>query len=178
MISIHSLFKIYSLVKSEMAIIAREEVSHDDDDRNVSAVKTVFISKFNTKRRTTRPGVSVKTYPFTISWTTFRMEILISGKLPWMITTIRLHNESAWPVRANVGLSTPFHQLSQSGPLVFPAHSAGWTDYIPLYRCNTDDLLSPEGELVLKLNVKIVDEMIPGGTSNILRKLEWLASFC
>ena len=40
------------------------------------------------------------------------------------------------------------------------------------HRCNTEDLLDQNGTLNIRLKVQVIDEMVSGGASKILKKLE------
>ena len=150
----------------EMAIITDQRVSYCHD---ACAHMNVTISNFKVKQRSTKFGVSVKTNPFTVRLTTFRMEIFISGRSPGEnCSVILLHNESCCPVRARVTLHQPFSTRTPDHPFPF-----FWGKVIPLERLN--NFLNYDGSLHISLNVQVFDQMVCGGSSLILQKLEELS---
>ena len=171
----------------EMAIITDQRVSYCHD---ACAHMNVTISNFKVKQRSTKFGVSVKTNPFYVGLATFKMEIFISGRSPGEnCSIILLHNESGRPVKARVNLYQPFstrtlpsdHPFSVLRPFRGHGQEHGdcclysWGTFIPLDQ-RLNNLLNYDGSLDICLHVQVFDEVVCGGNSVILQKLEQLSS--
>ena len=154
-----------------MPIIASEHCDYGETDG--SATYKVEMQDFLAKQRTTKWGVSVRTQPFTVSWSSFNFEIYVSGISPgFSKVVIKLLNNETWAVKVKVSLCIPEVTEITFGPVVMlrPTSSdiVGSIDPSTFVTCFLDEY----GTLTLHLKVQVVDEMVSGGTSRILKKLD------
>ena len=155
-----------------MPIIASERFEPNEEDDN-SATYHVAMQDFLRKQRTTRWGVSVKTQVFTVSWSSFQFEIYISGNLPGVNSVvILLRNNETWRVKVKVDLNILGESLMSCLNHVIHPSGSVMVGCLGHHRCNTKDLLDQNGTLNIRLKVQVIDEMVSGGASKILKKLE------
>ena len=155
-----------------MPIIFNEKCEHDE--ANSSATYHVEIQDFLAKQRRCGVGVRAKTDSFTVSWSSFHFGIYISGENPGdNQIVITLNNEESWRVKVKLTLANEEHQFWTERPMdVIRPNSFEFAGFIDHDRCNDSDLLDEDGTLRFSLKVEVIDEMVTGGTSKILKKLD------
>ena len=116
----------------------------------------------------------METSPVVISWSTFTAGVYLRGESPAAEDHISvfLFNESDWLVKATYKISVNdlvFGQ-SESSRTFYPRDNVkypgwGFVQCIPLARCVAEDLLDKKGSLSIKIELQVVDELIPAAFS-------------
>ena len=151
------------------------------EEKKGSAVYIIEIRNFHRKLSQCRIGSKVSTEMFYVNLSRFSIDLYIAGDRVEDHLSIFLTHHSDWMVRARADVSVK-HEILRStvkaGTVFQPQNkglserSLGWSDCVPHSRCTTEDLLSPNGSMILE--VRVVEIMANNGTDNgtIRKELE------
>ena len=138
------------------------------------AAFTIEVKDFPIKLSKAKLGEKMETSPVVISWSTFTIGVYLRGESPSAEDHISvfLFNESDWLVKATYKISVNdvvFGQ-SESSRTFYPRDNAkypgwGFVQCIPQGRCVAEDLLDKKGSLTIKIELHVVDELIPAAFS-------------
>ena len=153
------------------------------EEKKGSAVYTIEIRNFLRKLSQCRIGSKVSTEMFYVNLSKFSIDLYIAGDRVEDHLGIFLTHHSDWMVRARADVSVK-HEILRStikaGTVFHPQNkglserSLGWTNCVPHSRCTTEDLLSPNGSMILE--VRVVEIMANNGIDDgtIRKELEEL----
>ena len=139
-----------------------------------SLVCTIELPDFADKLSGAKLGQKMESRPLEISWSTFTIELYLRGESKGAEDHISvfLFNESEWMVKATYKISVNglvFAQSDSSRTFYPREHRKypgwGFLQCVPHQRCVKKDLLDKKGTLVMKIELDIIDELIPGGYS-------------
>ena len=153
------------------------------EEKRGSAVYILEIRNFLRKLRQCRIGSKESSEMFYVNLSRFSIDLYIAGDRVEDHLSIFLTHHSDWMVRARADVSVKHEVLRstvKAGTVFHPQNtglserSLGWSNCVPHSRCTTDDLLSPNGSLILE--VKVVEIMANNGADNgpIQKELEEL----
>lgn len=153
------------------------------EEKKGSAVYIIEIRNFLRKLSQCRVGSKESSEMFYVNLSKFSIDIYIAGDRVEDHLSIFLTHHSDWMVRARADVSVK-HEVQRStvkaGTVFHPQNaglserSLGWSNCVPHSRCTTEDLLGPNGSMILE--VKVVEIMANNGTDNgpIRKELEEL----
>ena len=140
-----------------MPIIASEMCEPDEQDDS-KATYHVEMQDFLAKQRSTKWGVGVMSKSFTVSWSSFRFNIYVSGTKPEDAEiVIFLHNDETWSVKVKVSLSTDFGGMF-SGPTMYllRPNTSVCVGFLDHDRIETVPLLGLDGSLRFHFQVQVI----------------------
>lgn len=130
------------------------------------------IADFASKLSKSEVGEKIESRPLMIGWSTFTVGVYLRGESEEAEdhVSVFLFNESSWLVKATYKISVTgcvFGQ-SESSRTFHPSEDPkypGWGFHqcIPHSRAVQHDLLDNNGTLTIRIELEIVDELIPGG---------------
>ena len=135
---------------------------------------TLELKDFTSKLRKAKIGDKMETSPAVVSWSTFTIGVYLRGESSAAEDHISvfLFNESDWLVKATYKISVNDLVFGQSeasrtfylrGDPKYPGW--GFVQCVPLARCVAEDLLDKKGSLTVKVELHVVDELIPAALS-------------
>ena len=132
------------------------------------------LKDFTSKLSRAKPGDKMETSPAVISWSTFTTGVYLKGesRAAEDHISVFLFNESEWLVKATykISVNDQVFGQSESSRTFYPRENAkypgwGFLQCIPLSRCVAEDLLDKKGSLTLKVELEVLDELIPAAFS-------------
>ena len=153
------------------------------EEKKGSAVYILEIRNFLRKLRQCRVGSKESSEIFYVNLSKFSIDLYIAGDRVEDHLSIFLTHHSDWMVRARADVSVKHEVLRstvKAGTVFHPQNtglserSLGWSKCVPHSRCTTEDLLCPNGSMILE--VKVVEIMANNGADNgpIRKELEEL----
>ena len=131
---------------------------------------TIEVKDFTSKLSKAKLGDKMESSPVVISWSTFTIGVYLRGesRAAEDHISVFLFNESDWLGKATYKISVNdlvFGQ-SESSRTFYPRDHAkypgwGFLQCIPLARCVSEDLVDKKGSLTIKIELHVVDELIP-----------------
>ena len=110
-------------------------------------------------------GVRIPSKTFLVNWSEFSVDVKKVDQQSKEKLSVFLTNHSDWMVRAKSSLSVGDSSLYRSsGERLWKAGAERFTGKIPISRCTTKDLLTPDGSLKIRVRVELHAENFPGGT--------------
>jgi len=131
---------------------------------------SIELTDFTTKLSKAKLGEKMETSPLVISWSTFTIGVYLQGENQDAEDHISvfLFNESEWLVKATYKISVTGQVFAQSesSRTFYPRENSkypgwGFLQCIPHQRCVKKDLLDKNGTLVIKIELQVIDELIP-----------------
>ena len=139
-----------------------------------TVIFTVELKDFLSQLSKAKLGAKMETSPAVVSWSTFTTGLYLRGESGAAEDHISvfLFNESDWLVKATYKISVNDLVFGQSEasrtfyPRSNPKYPGwGFVQCVPLARCVPEDLLDKKGSLTLKIELHVVDELIPAALS-------------
>ena len=153
------------------------------EEKKGSAVYILEIRNFLRKLSQCRVGSKESSEMFYVNLSKFSIDLYIAGDRVEDHLSIFLTHHSDWMVRARADVSVKHEVLRstvKAGTVFHPQNtglsdrSLGWSKCVPHSRCTVEDLLCPNGSMILE--VKVVEIMADNGADNgpIRKELEEL----
>ena len=133
------------------------------------------LTDFPYRLSQSKVGEKLESSPLVISWSTFTVGVFLRGESSEADhhVSVFLFNESDWLVKAEYKISVAGFVFGQSaacrtfyprGHQKYPGW--GFLQCIPHERCCQADLLDQAGTLTIKIELEIVDELLPAGLAD------------
>ena len=153
----------------------RNEISHQRiENKGKSMIDYVIeIENFNLTMINVDAGVRIPSKTFLVNWSEFSVDVKKVDQKRKEKLSVFLTNHSDWMVRAKSSLSVGDSSLYRSsGERLWKAGAERFTGKIPISRCTTKDLLTPDGSLKIRVRIELHAENFPGGSHDKENQLE------